>query len=269
VDRAPLNFAFSSCPNDTFAFHALVHGLVPGPRVVPHIDDVEALNARAERGDAEVTKVSIAAYERIRERYVLLRAGGAAGFGVGPILVARTNREVGGRVAIPGERTTAALLLHLLGGFERVPMRFDHIEEAVLRGEVDCGVLIHEGRFTYQRKGLTLVADLGALWEERMHCPLPLAAIAMRRDLAPLRGRELDQALRSSVEHAFAHPDASRDYVASHAQEMDRDVVAQHIALYVNGYTIALDESAVQKLLDWAQERAGPGSRASTLPIFL
>ena len=268
MDRAPLNFAFSSCPNDTFAFHALVHGLIPGPRVVPHIDDVEALNARAERGDAEVTKISIAAYARIRERYVLLRAGGAAGFGVGPIVVARTNRETGGRVAIPGERTTAALLLHLLGRFERVPMRFDHIEDAVLRGDVDCGVLIHEGRFTYQAKGLTLVADLGALWEERMRCPLPLAAIAIRRDLAPSRGREVDEALRSSVEHAFAHPDDSRDYVASHAQEMDPDVVAQHIGLYVNDYTLALDESAVHKLLDWSRQHADPSSHESTLPIF-
>ena len=184
MDRSPLNFAFSSCPNDTFAFHALVHGLVPGPKVVPHIDDVEALNARAERGEAEVTKISIAAYERIRDRYALLRAGGAAGFGVGPIVVARKRRDVGGRVAIPGERTTAALLLHLLGQFERVPMRFDRIEDAVLGGDVDCGVLIHEGRFTYQGKGLTLLADLGAVWEERMRRPLPLAAIAIRRDLA-------------------------------------------------------------------------------------
>ena len=269
MDRAPLNFAFSSCPNDTFAFHALVHGIVPGPRVVPHIDDVEALNARAERGDAEVTKISIAAYERIRDTYALLRAGGAAGSGVGPIVVARNAREVGGRVAIPGERTTAALLLHLLGRFERVPMRFDQIEDAVLRGEVDCGVLIHEGRFTYQGKGLTLLADLGAVWEQRMKCPLPLAAIAIRRDLAPSCGHAVDRALRSSVEHAFAHPEASRDYVATHAQEMDPTVVAKHIELYVNNYTLALDESAVHTLLDWSQEHAGPRPRVSTLPIFL
>ncbi len=268
MDRAPLNFAFSSCPNDTFAFHALVHGLVQGPRVVPHIDDVEALNARAERGDAEVTKISLAAYERIRDRYALLRAGGAAGFGVGPIVVARTPRKVGGRIAIPGERTTAALLLHLLGRFDRVPMRFDQIEDAVIRGDVDCGVLIHEGRFTYQAKGLTLLADLGAVWEERMQCPLPLAAIAIRRDLAAAYGAETDRALRSSVEHAFAHPDASRDYVASHAQEMDPAVVAKHIGLYVNDYTLALDEPAVHALLDWSRQHAPAPSRTSSLAIF-
>ena len=256
MDRAPLNFAFSSCPNDTFAFHAIVHGLVPGPRVIPHIDDVEALNARAERGEAEVTKISIAAYGRIRDRYALLRAGGAAGFGVGPIVVARNRREVGGRVAIPGERTTAALLLTLLGRFDTVPMRFDHIEDAVLCGEVDCGVLIHEGRFTYQAKGLTLLDDLGSVWEQRMKCPLPLAAIAIRRDLAPAYGAEIDQALRASVEYAFAHPGASREYVAQHAQEMDPAVAAKHIDLYVNEYTVALDERAVLTLLNWSEGSA-------------
>ena len=266
MDRQPLNFAFSSCPNDTFAFHALVHGLVPGPPVASHIDDVEALNARAERGEAEVTKVSLAAYGRIRERYALLRAGGAAGFGVGPIVVARTAREVGGRVAIPGERTTAALLLTLLGRFETVAMRFDRIEQAVLRGDVDCGVLIHEGRFTYQSKGLTLLEDLGAVWETRMQCPLPLAAIAIRRDLVPAYGSDIDRALRASVEHAFANPDASRDYVREHAQEMDPAVVRQHIDLYVNDYTLALDERAVHALLDWQQQTT---AARSTAPIFI
>jgi len=269
VARAPLNLAFSSCPNDTFAFHALVHGLVPGPPVVPHIDDVEALNARAERGDAEVSKISIAAYPHIRDRYVLLRAGGAAGFGVGPIVVSRTPREVGGRIAIPGERTTAALLLHLLGRFETVPMRFDQIEHAVLRGEVDCGVLIHEGRFTYQAKGLVLLADLGAAWEERQKCPLPLAAIAIRRDLAAAQGAAIDAALRSSVQYAFAHPHASRAYVAGHAQEMDPAIVAQHIRLYVNDYTIALDESAVHVLLQFAQEHGDVPPAGTAPPTFV
>lgn len=269
MDGKPLNFAFSPCPNDTFAFHALVHGLVPGPRIVPHVDDVEGLNARAERGEAEVTKISIAAYGRIRDRYALLRAGGAAGFGVGPIVVARKRRAVGGRVAIPGERTTAALLLHLLGRFETVPMRFDQIEQAVLAGEADCGVLIHEGRFTYQAKGLTLLADLGEVWEDRMKGPLPLAAIAIRRDLASARGPEVDRALRSSVEHAFAHPEASREYVAAHAQEMDPAVIAKHIALYVNDYTIALDERVVHSLLQCAEQQGLGSNATSALPAFI
>jgi 1,4-dihydroxy-6-naphthoate synthase len=269
VDPAPLNFAFSPCPNDTFAFHALVHGLVPGPLVVPHIEDVEALNARAAGGDAEVPKISIAAYGPMRDRYALLRAGGAAGFGVGPIVVARNARTVGGRVAIPGERTTAALLLKLLGRFETVPMRFDLIEQAVLRADVDCGVLIHEGRFTYHAKGLTLVEDLGAVWEERMKCPLPLAAIAIRRDLVAAHGSEIDRALRASVEYAFAHPNASRGYVAEHAQEMDPSVVAKHIQLYVNDYTVALDERAVHALLQWQQEQGGHPADPLAPPIFI
>ncbi len=256
MDRPTVDFGFSSCPNDTFAFHALVHGLAGELCVAPHIDDIEALNIRAATADAEVTKVSIAAYGYgLRDRYVLLRAGGAAGFGVGPIIVSRTPREVGGRIAIPGERTTANLLLRLLGRFETVVMRFDQIEDTVLRGEADCGLLIHEGRFTYQGKGLTLLADLGHVWEARMQCPLPLAGIAIRRELAPHLAPIVDRALRASVEYAFAHPQASRDYVASLAQEMDPDVARRHIDLYVNDYTLALDEEAVMKMLEWGEQQ--------------
>jgi 1,4-dihydroxy-6-naphthoate synthase len=268
VDVPPVEFGFSTCPNDTFAFHALVHGIVPGPPVVPFLADIEVLNQRAERGEAEVTKVSTAAYGRLRDRYLLLRAGGAAGYGVGPIIVAREKRPVGGRVASPGERTTASLLLRLLGRFDTVPMRFDQIEDAVLRGDVDCGVLIHEGRFTYEGKGLTLLMDLGMVWEQRMRCPLPLAGIAIRRDLAPSLAPLLDRALLASVDYAFAHPDASRGYVAAHAQEMDPDVMARHIRLYVNDYTRALDEDAVNRMIAWA-EREGFFPRAEvSLPIF-
>lgn len=264
-----LTFAFSPCPNDTFAFHALVHGLVPSVRVIPQLDDIEALNLGAERGEADITKVSMAAYGRVRHHYVLLHAGGAAGFGVGPIVVARTPRPVGGRVAIPGARTTAALLLRLMGCFETVPMRFDRIEDAVLSGEVDCGVLIHEGRFTYEARGLTLLEDLGRVWETRQQCPLPLAAIAIRRDLAALHGARVDAALRASVEHAFAHPEASAAYVAAHAQEMDPEVTRRHIALYVNDYTRALDTQAVYRLVQWAEAEGMFPPADSTLPLFL
>ena len=264
----PVNFAFSSCPNDTFAFHALVHGLVAGLRVTPFIDDIEALNLRADTAAAEVTKVSINAYGHgLRDRFILLRAGGAAGYGVGPIIVARNPREVGGRIAIPGERTTANLLLRLLGRFDTVAMRFDQIEDAVLRGDVECGLLIHEGRFTYEKKGLTLLVDLGTVWEARMQCPLPLAAIAIRRDLAPALAPIVDRALRASVDYAFAHPEASRDYVASLAQEMDPDVASRHIRLYVNDYTRALDERAVVTMLEWG-EREGVFPPSQGLPIF-
>ena len=268
MDRPAVNFAFSPCPNDTFAFHALVHGLVPGPRVTPHLDDIEALNLRAASDAAEVTKLSMAAYGHLRDRFVLLRAGGAAGFGVGPIIVARSPRKIGGRIAIPGERTTAALLLRLLGRFETVAMRFDQIEDAVLRGEADCGVLIHEGRFTYEARGLTLLADLGEVWEEQMRGPLPLAAIAIRRDLAPRLAPAVDAALRASVEYALAHPDASRGYVAAHAQEMDPDVTARHIQLYVNHYTLDLDEHAVRRMLEWGRQQGLFPRGDDALPVF-
>jgi 1,4-dihydroxy-6-naphthoate synthase len=270
VDRPTINFAFSSCPNDTFAFHALVHDLVGEIRVSPHIDDIEALNIRAAADDAEVTKVSIAAYGRgLRDRFVLLRAGGAAGYGVGPIVVAREKRDIGGRVAIPGERTTANLLLRLLGQFDTVAMRFDQIEDAVIRGDVDCGVLIHEGRFTYQKKGLTLLADLGTVWEERMNSPLPLAAIAIRRDLASTLAPMVDRALRLSVEYAFTHPDASRDYVAALAQDMDPDVARRHIDLYVNDYTVHLDEVSVRKMLAWGEAEGMFPPADTGLPLFV
>jgi 1,4-dihydroxy-6-naphthoate synthase len=268
VAGSPIDFGFSPCPNDTFAFHALVHGMVGGPHVVPFMADIEVLNERAERGEAEVTKVSMAAYGRLRDRYVLLRAGGAAGYGVGPIIVARSSRPVGGRIAIPGERTTAALLLRLLGRFETVAMRFDQIEDAVLRGDADCGLLIHEGRFTYEAKGLTLLVDLGVVWEQRMQCPLPLAGIAIRRDLASALAPLVDQALRASVEYAFAHPDASRAFVARHAQEMDPDVMARHIHLYVNNYTRALDEDAVNRMIAWAEQEGFFSRAEASLPIF-
>jgi 1,4-dihydroxy-6-naphthoate synthase len=148
-------------------------------------------------------------------------------------------------------------------------MRFDRIEEAVLGGDVDCGVLIHEGRFTYEAKGLVLLQDLGEVWEERMQCPLPLAAIAIRRDLAPGLASGMDQALGASVDYAFAHPDASRAFVAAHAQEMALDVMARHIRLYVNDYTRALDERAVQRLMEWAEDQGLFPAAPRSLPMFV
>lgn len=269
MDKIALNFGFSSCPNDTFAFHALVHGLVQGPRVEPCIDDIEALNERAERGAAEVTKISAAAFSRIRGRYALLRAGAVAGFGVGPIVVARSTRPVGGRVAVPGARTTAALLLRLLGCFETVPMRFDQIEDAVQHGKADCGVLIHEGRFTYAGRGLTLLADLGAIWEARMRCPLPLAAIAVRRDLAPDLARRMEAAIRASVSYALRNPEVSRAYVAAHAQEMAPDVVARHIGLYVNDYTLDVDEASFRTFLRWGNNEGVFADGPEEAAIFI
>jgi 1,4-dihydroxy-6-naphthoate synthase len=238
-----LSLAISPCPNDTFVFCAMAD------RYRLELDDVEALNRRAEREEFDVTKISVAAYGRIRENYALLRAGGAAGFGVGPLLVAARPREPGGRIAVPGERTTAALLLRLLGDFQTVAMRFDLIEQAVLDGTVDCGVIIHEGRFTYQSKGLVELADLGKVWEHRMRGPLPLGAIAIRRALGAAVARRVDDEIRGSLRRAWDRPDECAGFVREHAQEMAPTVVQQHIDLYVNDYTLNLDTAAVERLV--------------------
>jgi 1,4-dihydroxy-6-naphthoate synthase len=255
-----LSLAFSPCPNDTFIFC----GMANDYRI--EMDDVESLNARAERGEFDVTKISVAAYGRIREQYALLAAGGAAGFGVGPLLVASKAREPGGRVAIPGERTTAALLLRLLGDFETIPMRFDLIEDAVRSGDVDCGVLIHEGRFTYAQKGLVCLADLGDVWERRMHAPIPLGAIAIRRDLGVEAAQRVDAEIRASLQSAWANPSACEDFVRRNAQEMSPAVVQSHIDLYVNAYSLEADKPAVERLVTLGEQR---GLYApSSLPIF-
>jgi 1,4-dihydroxy-6-naphthoate synthase len=255
-----LSLAISPCPNDTFIFCAMASRY----RLV--LDDVEALNQRAESGEFDITKISVAAYGRIRERYALLRAGGAAGFGVGPLLVAAAARQPGGRIAVPGERTTAALLLRLLGDFDTVHMRFDLIEDAVLKGEADCGVLIHEGRFTYAQKGLVRLADLGELWEQRMHGPLPLGAIAIKRSLGADVARRIDEEIRESLRSARARPEECADFVRRHAQELAPEVIRQHIDLYVNDYTQELDRGAVERLVALGQ-KSGLYPR-SELPIF-
>jgi 1,4-dihydroxy-6-naphthoate synthase len=255
-----LSLAISPCPNDTFIFCAMA------PNYELELDDVESLNQRAERGEFDLTKISVAAYGRIRDRYALLHAGGAAGFGVGPLLVASRPRQPGGRIAIPGERTTAATLLSLLGDFETVPMRFDLIEDAVLSGEVDGGVLIHEGRFTYAQKGLHKLADLGEVWEGKMHCPIPLGAIAIRRDLGADEARRIDEEIRSSLRRAWANPAECAEFVRSNAQEMSPEVQQSHIDLYVNEYSLNADRKSIERLVELGERRGlyAPSSK----PIF-
>jgi 1,4-dihydroxy-6-naphthoate synthase len=244
-----LTFGFSPCPNDTFAFHALVHGLVPVPfRVRPVLLDIEELNVRARSGELDLTKLSFGAIGALTGTYSMLRSGAALGHGCGPLVVARDAislaEAANGRIAIPGRDTTAFLLLRLfVPGIEHgnvVEVRYDRILSAVETGEVDAGLIIHESRFTYAEHGLERVADLGELWEERTGMPIPLAAICARRDLDEETRAGAEQAIRASVEYAFAHPDASREYVQEHSQEMSADVCRQHIELYVNEFSIDL-----------------------------
>ncbi|GAB1343773.1 1,4-dihydroxy-6-naphthoate synthase [Gemmatimonas sp.] len=244
-----LTFGYSPCPNDTFAFHALTHGLIETSfRIRPVLLDIEELNRRAHTGEFDLTKLSVGAFAAVGDRYSLLRSGAALGMGVGPLVVARSAQPfadaVRGRVAIPGRDTTAFRLLRLaapsLG--EVVELRYDRILRAVADGEVDAGLIIHESRFTYGEHGLTKVIDLGDWWERETQLPVPLAGICARHDLAPEIRSEAERAIRTSVQHAFDHPEASREYVRANAQEMSAEVCAQHIALYVNEHSLDIGE---------------------------
>jgi 1,4-dihydroxy-6-naphthoate synthase len=265
VDTDSLGLGFSPCPNDTFLFHALVHGAVDpgGERFRPVLDDVEALNRRALRGGLEVTKVSYGAIPQLLDRYVVLRSGGALGRGCGPLLVAREPLDPGAsglRIAIPGRSTTANLLLRLYapGAAPGIEMVYSEIMPAVARGEVDAGLIIHESRFTFPDHGLVCVVDLGAWWEETTGTPIPLGGIVALRSLGAERILRVEGAIRRSVEHALAHPGASDAYVRENAREMDAGVTRRHIELYVNDLSVdvgADGEAAVAELFRRAAER--------------
>jgi len=263
-----LSLAYSPCPNDTYIFHALTTGLVKARSVDGAeltfdvtLDDIEALNGLAATGAADVVKVSYAAYGLLADDYVLLRAGGALGRGVGPLVVSRRpDLDLAGkRVAIPGGRTTASLLLRLLrSDVELVPLRYDAIMPAVAAGSVDAGLIIHESRFTYQDHGLHSLVDLGTWWEEEVGHLVPLGAIVARRSLGPDVHAALTGLIRASLEHAMAHPGDSADYIAANAQEMSPDVRRRHIDLYVNDFSLDVGtrgEAAVRELLTRAAQR--------------
>lgn len=250
-----LTFGYSPCPNDTFAFHALVHGLVDVPfRVTPVLLDIEELNRRAHDGAFDLTKMSVGAFAAVGTRYRLLRSGAALGHGVGPLVVTRTpmslDDAVRGRVAIPGRETTAYRLLRLaapsLDAIEE--MRYDRILAAVRDGDVDAGLIIHESRFTYAEHGLHKAVDLGDWWEQETGLPVPLAGICARDDMDASILAEAERAIRASVQYAFDHPEASREYVRAHAQEMSEEVQAQHIALYVNAHSLDVGEDGMRAI---------------------
>ncbi len=250
-----LTFGYSPCPNDTFAFHALTHGLVEAPfRVRPVLLDIEELNRRAHDGAFDLTKLSVGAFAGVGTRYHLLRSGAALGEGVGPLVVTRTPmtlaEAVRGRIAIPGRETTAYNLLRLAAPTvgEVVELRYDRILSAVRDGEVDAGLIIHESRFTYAEHGLSKVADLGEWWKQATGLPVPLAGICARSDLDAATAAAAERAIRASVQYAFDHPEASRDYVRANSQELSDAVCAQHIALYVNAYSLDVGDEGLRAI---------------------
>lgn len=278
MEGTALTLGYSPCPNDTFIFDALVHGRVEvdGLRFEERLEDVETLNRLAADAALDVTKISYGAIPGLLRDYVLLRSGGALGRGCGPLVVARREMDADelsrARIAIPGRNTTANLLLRLFApdaaqGVERV---YSDIMPAVARGEFDAGLIIHESRFTYPRHGLVRVADLGAWWETTTGLPIPLGGILARRALGDHAIRAVEDGIRRSVEFAFAHPEASRPYVRAHAQEMDDAVTQQHIDLYVNRFSVDVEEEgarAIEALFARARE-AGVTDAEVPLPFL-
>jgi len=273
-----LTLHYSPCPNDTYIFHALASGLVqvPGVDFDVTLADVERLNQAAAAGTPDVCKVSVAAAAGVLDEYRILRAGGALGRGCGPILVAREATRLedlhGQRVAIPGQRTTANLIFGLLcqeRGIapELVELVYDQVMPAVASGDCTAGVVIHEGRFTFAQHGLARLLDLGAWWEQARSLPIPLGCIVLRRSLDSSPGlplaRAVDAGIRASLLYARQHPEASREYIRQHAQEMDPAVIARHIETFVTDASLDLGpegEAAALALLAEARRVEGLGA---------
>lgn len=271
-----LNLGFSPCPNDTFIFDALIHHKIDtkGLEFEVEYHDVETLNRKAFNAELDITKLSYHAFAYAIKDYELLDAGSALGFGVGPLLISK-NPEIAealtgyaGRdipeefknfkIGIPGKFTTANFLLglaypQLLNKEEFV---FSDIERAVLEGDIDLGLIIHENRFTYQDKGLFKVVDLGEYWEKTTSSPIPLGGIVIQRELDRDVKLLVNQLIHESVEYAFAHPESGLAYIRSHAQEMEDAVMYKHIELYVNKFSSDLGlagRTAIQNMFDDAR----------------
>ena len=246
-----LTLGFSPCPNDTFIFDALVNKKIDtgGIEFEARLEDIQTLNEMAASAELDITKLSFPAFFRNETSYSMLQSGAAMGKGVGPLLIARRMVDVPDiehcRIAIPGEQTTANFLLHFAfpSAKKREPMLFSNIEDAVLTGKTDLGVIIHENRFTYHQKGLIKVCDLGQVWEERQKAPIPLACIAAKTTLSEDLRNTVSGLIRKSVEYAFSNYPAITDYTRQHAQEMEESVMKQHIELYVNEFSIDLKEA--------------------------
>ncbi len=273
-----LTLGFSPCPNDTFIFDALIHHKIDteGLEFEVFYDDVETLNQKAFRGELDITKLSYHAFAYVTDKYVLLDSGSALGFGVGPLLISdleisisdlekgeirNRNSEIKNPlIGIPGKYTTANFLLGLAfpEATNKQVLVFSEIEDAVLDGRIDIGLIIHENRFTYQDKGLKKIIDLGDYWEKRTGCAIPLGGIVANRNLPLDIQHKINRVLRKSVEYAFANPKSGLEFIKQHAQEMSEEVMYKHIELYVNQYSIELGEEgrkAINLMFDTALEK--------------
>ena len=260
-----LTIGFSPCPNDTFIFDAMIHEKIDTEGLSFNVimGDVEELNNKAFQQSLDITKLSFNAFTKLANEYILLHAGSALGFGAGPLLIGKKNWKSSdidtAKIAIPGINTTANMLLSLAypKAKNKVEMLFSDIEKAVIAGEVDLGLIIHENRFTYMDKGLIKNIDLGEWWENKTQLPIPLGGIAIKRSISKEIQEKVNRVLRKSVEYAFKNPEETQKFVVAHAQEMNTDVMFKHIGLYVNDYSIDLGElgrKAVVHLFNLAYE---------------
>ncbi|MBU0464397.1 MAG: 1,4-dihydroxy-6-naphthoate synthase [Proteobacteria bacterium] len=252
--------AFSSCPNDTFIFKAIARELINlhGYCFDIVLEDVETLNQKAAKGTYDITKLSFAALGSLGDKYALLRTGSALGVGCGPLIISLPGRSLDDKrddktkpvIAVPGMGTTAYHLFKfymddLFANTDTniFPMPFEKIMPAVIERKADFGVIIHEGRFVYHTMGLELKADLGQWWEDKTSLPIPLGCIAIKRDIDPGIARDIQNLIRQSIDHAFLHPSMAYDYIQTYAQELDEDVIQQHIGLYVNDFSKDIGEN--------------------------
>ncbi len=260
-----LTLGFSPCPNDTFIFDALVNNKIDteGLEFGVYLEDVQTLNEWALSSKLDISKISYGVYPLLLSEYQLLNSGGALGKGVGPLLISKTPIEPSSlqaivnnfTIAVPGKNTTANLLFSMAfpHANNKSFLVFHEIEEAVLCGKVDAGVIIHENRFTYQDKGLVKLMDLGNFWEQQLNVPIPLGGIIAHKRIGQDVASKVDKLLRKSVEFAFSNYPKLTDYIRIHAQEMSEDVMRKHIDLYVNNFSIDLGvdgKKAVDKLVE-------------------
>jgi 1,4-dihydroxy-6-naphthoate synthase len=279
-----LSLGFSPCPNDTFIFDALIHHKIDteGLEFEVFFDDVETLNQKALRSELDISKLSFHAFAHLAEKYALLDAGSALGFGVGPLLICKNEDLISSdrlnmessplRVGIPGELTTANFLLGIAfpNLRNKKVMVFSEIENSLLTGSIDLGLIIHENRFTYMDKGLHKVVDLGSYWEELTGCAIPLGGIVINRKLDHEIQLKVNRLIRRSVEFAFENPASGIDFISSHAQEMDEEVMYKHIDLYVNKYSVDLGaegRKAIDIMFKMAREKGIIPSLAQDLYV--
>lgn len=257
-----LKLAISSCPNDTFMFDALINKKIEtsGYEFDLIIADIEQLNKMAFELLPDITKLSYHSYFKVMGDYQLLNSGSALGKNCGPLIISKhkiyPDELSDCNIAIPGENTTARLLLSLL--FPNVSKTkeylFSDIEDVVSSNECDAGLVIHETRFTYKDRGLSLVADLGSLWEERFNLPIPLGGIAIKRNLPEYVKLEIDRVLRTSIEFALLNPSSALNFMKQFAQDMNEIVMMKHVDLYVNNYSIDLGEDGKESVIKLKEE---------------